>query len=161
MHRKKYFCSICWEYFYTINTLEPCNHVFCKNCLTKQLKRDARCAICRKTIFSCDPHIIPFETKYKTITIEKNINERPLGIELILENEIVKIKSAQKNRSEFKVDQQIISVNGLPVLSPNCFTQILQSDNIKPFYCQVVKYPIKNTFKTISRINALLKTLRF
>lgn len=161
MNEKKIFCSICWESFDTIHTLKPCGHLFCKYCITKQLKYDARCAMCRQYIFSCDPYIIPFDDIYKTITIDENINKKPLGIELIKENEIIKIRRAKKNKSEFRINQQIISVNGLPILNPKCFTQILQCDNIKPFECQIINYNRKtNILERIRHIVHLCKTSR-
>lgn len=41
-------CSICWEVKSTMIT--SCNHQFCKECLTKWLKKSSHCPNCRNTI---------------------------------------------------------------------------------------------------------------
>lgn len=123
-----YECPICWELKDLVALM--CKHQVCKKCLTMQLKKDARCALCRKIITSCTPKfdMIPHE-KLITIRIKENggigarIQDRVNGDGVEVTH--VYKKSLAEDNGIMKGDV-IVSINGLPCTYTERCIQIIQ-----------------------------------
>lgn len=117
-------CPICWQYK-SLCTFTMCDHQVCHDCLQMQLRKDARCALCRKVIVSCTP---PFaEAKYdKKITCHLS---HKLGVYMKNGEEGVEITRLVNNSLAFKHGLKkgdvILSLNKLPCFTHQRFSQIL------------------------------------
>ena len=122
-------CPICLESRH-LAKLQPCGHMVCARCIHKQLKHDARCALCRQTMTGSVPHLAEFidGRGTKNIRVYKDADER-VGFCIQAENDIVVVSQVTPQSLAaaigIAVNQELLAVNGLPCYTNHCTRQIL------------------------------------
>lgn len=138
-------CPICWHVKPLIS-LNTCGHGVCEKCLHLQLKKDARCALCRSVIVGCNPSLVC--SKFERVDILFN---KTLGISMkSCENgvEITRVlRFSVSYQKRLKQGDIIHSLNGLPCYNHERFLQILNACKGKIIQLDVERKAIKKITK--------------
>lgn len=123
-------CPICFEERALV-TLAECKHGFCAVCLRKQLRFDHRCALCRRCMTGCVPSLVyPHPTLINRFVSMWNVDvEAGIEVGWVGDTAIVRrvVHNAVAARRGVRVDDVLLSVNGLPCVSRELFDVIVSS----------------------------------
>lgn len=146
-------CPICWKAL-ALHTL-GCGHSFCSACLHRQLNFDARCALCRQTITTCDPGILaPCPA---SITIHFKKSAALMGIRMTTVEASVFVTHVERNslgdRIGLKVMSRIHGINDVPCYRYECVQQMfrgLQDQHVR--ITLVEPLPKRNRLRRLTRL---------
>ena len=128
-------CPICLETRY-LTRVDPCGHGVYPQCLHKQARADARCALCRQIMFGCSPPIVVYaETIHDfCVSFERDAGES-VGFfvknttDLHNNNTIVSkvVTGSMAEALGIQPAQTLLSINGIPCYTRECTSQILSA----------------------------------
>lgn len=107
-----------------------CSHRFCADCLLRQLRFQARCAICRCTLTEATPPLFRPSHKLMCLTLTCG-EEDTLGIAVTTTAKGVMVANVMRGASAdhcgFRVGDTIVAVNHFPCLVQKVAVQLLSA----------------------------------
>ena len=155
-------CCICFHEILKSATLKPCNHEFCGNCIQKALIYQMKCPICRQVpvyvnndIFYDCPN--DYELHNVPIKVQKN-----MGINIKPTKNVLNISKLGKKayHSGLRINDIIVSINGLPCNTANSFQQITTSLKTHKLN-EICNFKISRKCKQKNWLHAVLCKLKY
>ena len=130
-------CPICFETLRDVSVTEvwPCRHRFCSQCLSRQLCREAKCAICRRVYTETVPPLfLPSTSDIRTFPLSKGKGASSFGLTLGTRRDgrvIVRRVRWSHFFAGLTSQSVIVGVNSIPCRSTDAILHVLRADGLQ------------------------------